>query len=104
MSYEVRRRRRELAVRTAIGATPRDIFQAVVRRALIAAGGGVAIGLLTATAITHTLRSMLFDVHPLDPTVFVAAAAILLGAILVAACIPARRAAGIDPAVALRQE
>jgi putative ABC transport system permease protein len=104
MSYEVRQRRRELAVRTAIGATPRDIFRSVVGRSLIAAIVGVTAGLLAATTVTHMLRALLFDVHPLDPTVFLSAAGILVGAILVAACIPAKRAAGIDPSVALRQE
>jgi ABC-type antimicrobial peptide transport system permease subunit len=72
MSYEVRQRRRELAVRSAISATPRDIFQSVVRRSLIAAAAGITTS--------------------------------LLAAILIAACIPARRAAGIDPSAALRQE
>jgi putative ABC transport system permease protein len=104
MSYEVRQRRRELAVRSAIGATPRDIFQSVVRRSLIAAAAGVTVGLFAATTVTRTLRSLLFEVHPLDPAVFLAAAGILLGAIFIAACIPARRAAGIDPSAALRRE
>jgi putative ABC transport system permease protein len=104
MSYEVRQRRRELAVRSAIGATPRDIFQSVVRRSLIAAAAGITAGLLAAATVTRTLRSLLFEVHPLDPAVFLAAAGILLGAIFIAACIPARRAAGIDPSAALRQE
>jgi putative ABC transport system permease protein len=104
MSYEVRQRRRELAVRTAIGATPRDIFQSVVFRSAIAAAAGVTAGLLAAATVTRMLRSLLFDVHPLDPAVFVTAAAILLGAIFIAACIPAKRAAGIDPATALRQD
>jgi putative ABC transport system permease protein len=104
MSYEVRQRRRELAVRSAIGATPRDIFQSVVRRSLIAAAAGVTVGLFAAATVTRTLRSLLFEVHPLDPAVFLAAAGILLGAIFIAACIPARRAAGIDPSAALRQD
>lgn len=104
MSYEVRQRRRELAVRSAIGAAPRDIFRAVVRRSVIATAGGVTVGLFAAATVTRTLRSLLFDVHPLDPAVFLAAAAMLFGAILIAVCIPARRAAAIDPSVALRRE
>jgi putative ABC transport system permease protein len=104
MSYEVRQRRRELAVRTAIGATPRDIFQSVIVRSAIAAAAGVTVGLLAATTVTRTLRSLLFDVHPLDPAVFFTAAAVLFVAIFIAACIPAKRAAAIDPSTALRQE
>jgi putative ABC transport system permease protein len=89
-------------VRSAIGATPRDIFQSVVRRSLIAAAAGITAGLFAAATLTRTLRALLFEVHPLDPAVFLAAAGILLGAIFLAACIPARRAAAIDPSVALR--
>ena len=102
MSYEVRQRRRELAVRSAIGATPRDIFRTVVQRSLIAAVAGVTVGLFAAATVTRTLRSMLFEVHPLDPVVFLTAAGVLFGVIFIAACIPARRAATVDPSIALR--
>ena len=104
MSYEVRQRRGELAVRAAVGASPADIFRSVVRRSLVIGGAGTAAGLAAAAAATRTLRSLLFDVQPIDPAVFLTGAGVLLGAVVIAACFPARRAAGTDPAAALRTE
>lgn len=104
MSYEVRQRRRELAVRSAVGATPADIFQAVVRRSLLVGAAGAAAGLVVAASVTHTLRSLLFEVQPVDPGVFLTGAGVLLGVVLIAAYFPARRAAGTDPVAALRTE
>jgi putative ABC transport system permease protein len=104
MSYEVRQRRRELAVRSAIGASPPDIFRSVIRRSLIVGAAGAAVGLVVAITTTRALRSLLFDVQPLDPEVFVAGAGVLLGVVLVAACFPARRAARTNPAAALRAD
>jgi putative ABC transport system permease protein len=104
MSYEVRRRHRELAVRSAVGATPGDIFRAVIRRSLVAGAAGAAAGLVIAASVTHTLRSLLFEVEPVDPGVFLAGAGVLLGVVLIAAYFPARRAAGTDPVAALRAE
>ncbi|HUG53699.1 MAG TPA: ADOP family duplicated permease [Vicinamibacteria bacterium] len=104
LSYEVQQRGRELAVRSAIGATPAHIFRAVVRRSLTVGAAGAATGLVLAASVTHTLRSLLFEVHPVDPAVFLTGAGILLGIVLLAAYVPARRAAATDPAVALRAE
>lgn len=104
MSYEVRQRRGELAVRSAVGATPSDIFRSVVRRSLIVGAAGASAGLVVATSVTHTIRSLLFEVQPVDPGVFVAGAGVLLGVVLIAAYFPARRAAATDPAAALRTE
>lgn len=104
MSYEVRQRRRELAVRSAVGATPARIFRAVIRRSLIVGGAGAAAGLVVAASVTRTLRSLLFEVQPVDPGVFLTGAGALLGVVLIAANFPARRAAGTDPAAALRTE
>ena len=104
MSYEVRQRRGELAVRSAIGATPADIFRSVMWRSLIVGAAGTAAGLVVATSVTHMLRSLLFEVQPLDPPVFLTGAGILFGVVLIAAYLPARRAAGADPAAALRTE
>jgi putative ABC transport system permease protein len=104
VSYDVRQRRRELAVRSTVGATPADIFRGVVRRSLVVGAAGAAAGLVVAMSVTHTLRSLLFEVQPLDPAVFLTGAGMLLGVVLIAACFPARRAARIDPATALRTE
>ncbi len=104
LSYEVWQRRHELAIRCAVGASPTDIFRAIVRRGLLVGSAGVAAGLVLSASVTHTLRALLFEVQPLDPPVFVAGAAALLAAVVAAASIPARRASGTDPAAALRME
>jgi putative ABC transport system permease protein len=103
-SYEVQQRRPELAVRSALGATPADIFRDVVRRSLIVGCAGAAVGLAVAASVTHTLRSLLYEVQPRDPGVFMTGASVLLGVVLIAACFPARRAAGADPVAAIRAE
>jgi putative ABC transport system permease protein len=104
MSYEVRQRRRELAVRSAVGATPADIFRSVVRRSLIVGAAGAVAGLVLATSVTHTLRSLLYGVQPIDPGVFLTVAGVLLGVVFIATSFPARQAARTDPVVALRAE
>jgi putative ABC transport system permease protein len=104
MSYEVRLRRRELAVRSAIGATPANIFRAVLLRSLIVGTVGAAAGLVVAASVTRTLRSLLFEVQPVDPGVFLTGAGALLAVVLIASYLPARRAAGTDAVTGLRQE
>ena len=104
LSYEVRQRRQELAVRAAVGARPADIFRAVLRRSLLVGAVGATIGVIAATAATRTLRSLLFEVQPLDPLVFATAAAGLVALVVMAAYFPARRAADSSPLAALRAE
>jgi ABC-type antimicrobial peptide transport system permease subunit len=104
MSYEVRQRHGEFAVRSVLGATPADIFRSVVRRSLVVGAVGATTGLVVAASVTRTLRSLLFEVQPVDPVVFLTGGAMLLGVVLIAACFPARRAAGANPAAALRAE
>jgi putative ABC transport system permease protein len=104
MSYEVRQRRREIAVRAAIGATSADIFRAVARRSLIVGLAGAMMGLMVASAVTRTLSSLLYGIQPLDLGVFAAGAAVLVAVVLAAAYFPARRAARFDPLAALRAE
>jgi ABC-type antimicrobial peptide transport system permease subunit len=104
MSYEVRQRRREFAVRSAVGATAADIRRNVVRRGLLVGAVGGAIGLVVARSITHMLSSLLYGVGPIDVAVFVAGGGGLLGVVLAAAYFPARRAARFDPVEALRAE
>jgi ABC-type antimicrobial peptide transport system permease subunit len=103
-SNEVRERRRELAVRSAIGASPRDILRAVLQRGAIVGAIGAATGLVVATMATQWLRSLLFEVQPLDPGVFGLVAGALLVIVIAATYLPARVAAATDPTVLLRAE
>jgi len=100
----VTRRTREIGVRMALGAQRVDVLSLVVRHALTMAIIGVGVGAIGAMALTRLLASFLFEVRPLDPATFAAAAATLTAAALLASYIPARRASGVDPVVALRAE
>jgi putative ABC transport system permease protein len=104
ISYEVVQRRRELAVRSALGASPSRIYRSVVGRSLALGLGGIALGCLAAAVLTRSLQSLLFEVGPGDPVSFVAGGGLLLSAVLLAALAPARRAAAADPVTALRIE
>jgi putative ABC transport system permease protein len=104
VSYDVSQRRREVAVRSALGATPARIFRAVVWRSAMAGGLGIALGLTVAAVGARSLRVLLFQVAPSDPYPFVGAAVALLGVVLLASYAPAKRAARTDPAVVLRGE
>jgi predicted permease len=104
LAYEIGQRRREIGIRMAIGARPAAIASLFLRRGagLIALGTGV--GLALALAATQLLEGLLFGVAPRDPVVFGAVAACLAGVALLATYLPARRAASVDPIVALRQD
>jgi putative ABC transport system permease protein len=103
MAYAVTQRTREIGIRLAIGATPVDVLRLVVGQTTRVALVGLVTGLIGALALTRVLRSMLFDVSPLDPITFVAATLVLFGIAVLAGYIPARRAAGIDPQSAIRE-
>ncbi len=104
MGYAVAARRREIGVRMALGATEGDVRRLVLARALWIAGAGLFAGLAGAAGVTRVLRSFLFDVTPTDPLVFAGVTLLLAAVGLLAAWLPARRAAGIDPVTALRAE
>jgi ABC-type antimicrobial peptide transport system permease subunit len=104
MAYSVVQRTREIGIRLAIGATPTDVLQLVVGQAARIAGVGILIGLVGALGLTRIMRTLLFDVSPLDPPTFAAAAVLLLGIASLASYIPARRAARIDPQSAIRAD
>jgi ABC-type antimicrobial peptide transport system permease subunit len=104
LSYAVVRRRRELGVRAALGASRRDLIVLVAREGVLRAAAGVAIGLAAATCTTEMMRSLLFGVTPVDAVAYAAAPMILLPVALVASLGPAWRAASSDPAVVLRSE
>jgi putative ABC transport system permease protein len=103
LAFSVQHRRRELALRLALGARGADVMRLVLGEAIVVLVAGTAIGLLAAAAATRTLSSLLFRVAPLDPMTFVGAPAILCAAALFASAAPAWKAARTDPAVALRE-
>jgi ABC-type antimicrobial peptide transport system permease subunit len=104
VAHSVAQRTREIGVRVAIGAAPRDIRRMVAAEGLRPVTFGVALGVAAATAINRVFASQLVGVAPDDPTVLGAAAAMLLVTALAACRIPIRRALRIDPSIALRHE
>lgn len=104
VSYSVARRRHEIGVRMALGAARSRIASMVVGNAVLLGGAGVAIGIMGSFGLTRLIRTMLYGVSATDPLVFAAAAVFLLGISALAAYIPARRAAAVDPLIALRDE
>jgi putative ABC transport system permease protein len=104
MSYWVTQRTHEIGVRVALGAQPRQVLRLVLARAAWLTIGGLTVGLVGAFALAHSLSSLLFGVRPMDPLTFLAASVALAGIAFVASWQPARRAAGVDPMVALRYE
>ena len=104
LAYLVNQRTREIGVRLALGAKPRDVLWMVVGRGLWLAGFGVAIGLVAAVALTRLMQGVLYGVTPTDPLTFVGVAAALLAVAGFASWLPARRATRVDPLVALRAE
>ncbi len=104
ISYVVSQQTREIGVRMALGARTGDIGWMVLSRSLITTGAGIAIGFVGAYFLTRLMTSLLFGVNPLDPLTFVTVTVTLMGVAALAAYLPARRAARIDPLEALRQE
>jgi predicted permease len=104
ISYVVSQRTREIGIRLALGAAPRAVKRMFVQQGLAVAAIGVAAGLGAAIASSRFLASLLFDVRPLDPATYLAVLVVLLTAAWLAAYVPARRAAKLDPAETLRAE
>jgi putative ABC transport system permease protein len=104
VSYSVTRRTQEIGIRVALGARAGDVSRMVLREGLLLSGLGVALGLLGAVAATRLLSSLLFEVTPTDPLTLSAVAGLLLAVAVAATLLPARRAARVDPMVALRYE
>jgi predicted permease len=104
LSYSVHRRTPEIGVRVAVGATPRDVTTLVLGGASRFIAGGVAAGIAGAYASRALLRDVLFGVDASDPWTYVTVALLLAAVSLVASALPARRAARVDPVLALRTE
>jgi putative ABC transport system permease protein len=104
LSLSVAARRRELAIRTAMGAGRHDLLKLVLGEGLRLIAGGVAAGLAAAIVLSRVLRSFLFGVEPTDPVTLVVVGLLFVGVALLACWAPARRAAKVDPLEALRYE
>jgi len=104
MAFTVSQRNREMGIRVALGAVRQDVFRLVVGRAMALTGLGLAIGVAAAVAATRLLTQSLYGVRPTDPATYLAIAALMCVVTFVASYLPARRAARVDPMVALRNE
>jgi putative ABC transport system permease protein len=104
MAYLVAQRTREIGIRMALGASARAVMRMVVGRGLALTLAATVLGMAGAAALSRTLATLLFGVAPLDPLTFAAAATVLGGVALLASWLPARRAARVDPVVALAEE
>ncbi len=103
-SYVVSTRRREIAIRYALGARTRDVQARIVRQGVLLAGIGVAMGLGAAAGVTRLMSSLLYGVEPVDPLTYAAVAGGLIGVAVLASYLLARRASSVDPAESLAAE
>ena len=104
LSYLVSRRRREIGVRVALGASRFEVLRMVVSQGMGLAAAGLALGLAGAVAASRLLSGLLYGVSPLDPLTYALVTAALFAAALLACALPARRATRVDPASVLREE
>jgi predicted permease len=104
IAYTVQQRTREIGIRIALGASHERVVGMVVRRGLMLAVLGIALGTAGAFALTRVLQTLLFGVSARDPMTFAAVSALLGGVALVASWVPARRAARVDPLTAMRSD
>jgi|SRR5687767_1695621 len=104
LSSVVKQRTSEIGVRMALGAQKSNIFQLVIGHGLLLSGAGILVGAAGALALTRVMTSMLVGVRPTDPVTFGAIGVLFVAIAAIASWLPARRAAGLDPTVALREE
>jgi putative ABC transport system permease protein len=102
VAHSVAQRRQELAIRMALGAQRRNVFALVIGQGARLGVLGIAIGLGTALAVTHTLAGFLYGVQAVDPPTLAAVSLLLLGVVLLACYLPAQRATLVDPMIPLR--
>jgi putative ABC transport system permease protein len=104
ISYTVGQRTHEIGVRLAIGASRLDVVRLVMRQTVMLTAAGLVMGVAAAAGLTRLMRTLLFEVEPSDPLTFAAGVFVLLAVSLAAGLVPGRRAARVDPIVALRYE
>ena len=104
LTYSVSQRRREIGIRSALGATKSDVIKLIVRQGLSSTLAGLALGVVLSLLATRLMQPLLFGITPLDWPSFAAMPVVLLGVALVACLLPARKAAATDPAITLRGE
>lgn len=104
LALAVNQRWHEIGVRITLGAKPRDVAGLIVRQGMTLVAAGLALGVLAAAALTRMMRSLLFEVRPLDAPTFAGVSLAVTAVALLACYLPARRALGIDPLLALRRE
>src|SRR5262249_29877367 len=104
MSYVVTRRTNEIGIRMALGAAVHDVMRLMMREALLLVVLGVGIGMSAAVATMRFVSAMLFRLEPTDPLTLTLATLLMIGVAALAGYLPARRAARVDPMIALRHD
>jgi len=104
MAYSVAQRTREIGIRMALGAIPRQILAMVLRESLSVSAAAMALGVIVSLIVTRFVKSLLFGIAPSDPAVVWSATALLTLVVIGASWIPARRAARVHPIEALRHD
>src|SRR4029453_16574916 len=104
MSYSVSQRAKEIGIRLALGSSRRDVVSLMFRNGFALVTTGVGIGLTAALALARVMRTLVFQVSTTDPVVFGSIALVLVAVATIAAWVPARRAARLDPISTLRAE
>jgi ABC-type antimicrobial peptide transport system permease subunit len=104
LAYNVAARSKEIGIRVALGAKPRNVITLVLRQGVRLVVTGILIGLAGAAALSRLVEGMLFGLTPLDPMTFVVVSGLLAAVALLASGIPARRATRVDPLVSIRAE
>jgi putative ABC transport system permease protein len=104
LAYDVSQRTREIGIRGAIGATREQVISLILKQGLWKTGIGLVVGLAGALALSRFMTTLLFEVKPTDPVAYVVVTFMLLSVAILASYLPARRAARIDPIIALRSE
>src|SRR5262249_11220071 len=104
VSYSVARRTHEIGIRMALGADRRAVSWLVLREALVLVAAGVGAGAVLALVVTRAARAMLYELAPWDPLTFILTATLLCAVACLASVAPVRKAAGVDPMAALREE
>ena len=104
IAFAVNRRRREIGIRMALGASSRAVMQMLLRGGVVLAGIGLGVGLIGGLLATRVLRALLFEVRPSDPFTLAAASVVVFGVALLAVYLPARRATRVEPVEVLRED